>query len=155
MNQDLDTLIAELPLWNNGAGISPEGWIGCMGNYELAIGYSLVFSPRFERVGPCIVRHDIGPFGRKRAEESAEADAAGAEAMVNHLHLLDLHCNVETPPTEAQLRYLGRTLKQAWKAKLAIDFPDVEFAVEFNDEPGLQPIDYQLTFWRVRDEPGT
>ena len=39
-------LIAELPEWNNGSGIAPEAWIECMGSYELAIGYSLVFWPR-------------------------------------------------------------------------------------------------------------
>lgn len=154
MDEDVDRLIAELPRWNNGAGISPEGWISCMGNYELAIGYSLVFWPRFERIGPCIVRRDIGPFARERVEKCAEAEASGVEAMVNHLHILDLHCNVETPPDEAQLRHLGRTLKQMWEAKLGLDFPDLTFELAFNDEPGRPAIDYQLTFWRVRDEPG-
>jgi hypothetical protein len=31
--------------------------------------------------------------------------------------------------------------------------PNLRFEVEFNDEPGLDPVDYQLSFWQV--EPGT
>ena len=37
-------LIPELPTWNNGAGISVEAWVGCSGNFELAIGYSRLFA---------------------------------------------------------------------------------------------------------------
>ena len=139
-------LIEELPRWNNGAGISPEGWIGAMGNYELAVGYSLVFWPRFERIGHCIVRQDIGPFALDSVKACAPGDAAETEALVNHLHLSDLH--YEAANTEAQLRYLGRVLKQIWEAKLRIDFPGVDFEVAFNDEPRLALQDYQLTFWQ-------
>lgn len=142
-------LIGELPKWNNGAGIEPEAWISCMGNYELAIGYSRVFWPRFERIGHCIVRANIGPYALKSLPDCPAEDASRTEAMVNHLHVLDLHGNVEIPPSELQLRYLGRTLKEIWETKLRIDFPDLRFAVEFNDEPGLPLIDYQLTFWHI------
>lgn len=43
MSEDFSDLILELPRWNNGDGIDAESWIGCVGNYELAIGYSLIF----------------------------------------------------------------------------------------------------------------
>ena len=41
----------ELGRWNNGGGISIEGWIGCVGNFDLALGYCSVFWPRFEVFG--------------------------------------------------------------------------------------------------------
>ena len=44
---DFTALIPELQRWNEGRGIAPDDWIGCVGNYELAIGYSLIFWPSF------------------------------------------------------------------------------------------------------------
>jgi len=49
MSDDPNQLIAELPRWNHGDGIDAEGWVQCMGSYELAVGYSLIFWPRFVR----------------------------------------------------------------------------------------------------------
>ena len=63
---------------------------------------------------------------------------------MNHVHIADIHCNVEA--TEGHLRYLGRVLKDIHELKLSRDFPGVRFDVSFNDEPGLDLIDYQLTF---------
>jgi hypothetical protein len=40
---NFSALIPELKDWNNGAGIDAEGWVECVGNYPLAIGYSLIF----------------------------------------------------------------------------------------------------------------
>ena len=65
---------------------------------------------------------------------------------MNHIHVADIHCNVEA--TEAQLRYLGRVLKDIHEVKLRRDFPDLQFTVWFNDVAGLDSIDYQLTFWQ-------
>jgi hypothetical protein len=143
---DFSALIPELPAWNNGAGISAEDWIGCVGTYELAVGYSLVFWPRFVRVDGLVLREGFSPDALASCRTPG-ADPAGVEALMNHLHLADLHCS-GAKPTEAQLRYLGRLLKEIYEVKLARDFPDLAFTVEFNDEPGLDLIDYQLTFWQ-------
>lgn len=143
---DFSSLIAELPRWNNGAGIAPEAWIGCMGNYELATGYSLVFWPRFVEFEGYVLRHDFEERALRSVEACAAGNRQGVEALMNHLHINDLH--YEQTATEAQLRYLGRILKATHEAKLALDFPSRRFAVSFNDEPGLAPGDYQLTFFR-------
>ena len=66
---------------------------------------------------------------------------------MNHLHIADVHCNIES--TEAQLRYLGRALKDLHEAKLKRDFPDLRLVVSFNDEPDLDLTDYQLSFWQA------
>jgi hypothetical protein len=143
---DPSALIAGLADWNNGAGISAEAWVGCMGSFELAVGYSLVFWPRFVRVEGLVLREGYSPEALRSCQR-AGAGPGAVEALMNHLHIADLHCN-QAPPAEAQLRYLGRLLKEIYEAKLARDFPDLGFTVSFNDEPGLDPIDYQLTFHR-------
>ena len=70
------------------------------------------------------------------------------EWVMNHVHMADIHFNAEHP-SEAQLRYLGRVLREIHEVKLRADFPDLRFEVEFNDEPGLDPTDYQLSFWQA------
>ena len=144
---DFSALIPELPLWNNGAGIEAEGWIGCTGNFELATGYSLIFWPNFVRFEGFVLRDGFNAEALGGFHRQAEGDRASVEAVMNHLHIADIHCNVEA--TEAQLRYLGRVLTDIHEVKLRRDFPDLRFAVSFNDEPGLDPIDYQMTFWQV------
>jgi hypothetical protein len=147
---DFTALIPELPDWNNGAGIAPEAWISCAGSYELAIGYSLIFWPSFERFGRYVFRN--GGFTEESVrswEEACDGDRRRIEAVVNHVHIADIHYG--TGPSEAQLRYLGRILKSVHEAKLAQDFTDLAFTVAFNDEPGLDLEDYELAFWQTED----
>ncbi|WP_294174378.1 hypothetical protein [uncultured Sphingomonas sp.] len=56
MTDDFAALIPELPRWNNGADIDPESWIECVGNYELATGYSLIFWPKFVQFDGYVLR---------------------------------------------------------------------------------------------------
>ena len=153
---DYSALIPELPRWNNGAGIDAEGWIGCTGNFELATGYSLIFWPSFVRFEGYVLREDFSEESLRGFEQqpnagevSVETLRASVEAVMNHLHIADIHCNVQ--PTEAQLRYLGRVLKDIHEVKLHRDFPDFRFVVSFNDEPNLDLTDYQMTFWQAVD----
>jgi hypothetical protein len=148
-----DDLIAELPDWNNGEGVDAWSWIGMMGRYDLAVGYSLVFWPRFIRFEGYVLREEAFSEANLRDWERNQAGKRRAiEAVLNHLHMVDLHCNDETV-TEAQCRYLGRTLQAIWATKLKADFPDLTFEVAFNDEPGLDLLDYELTFWQPDDVP--
>jgi hypothetical protein len=68
---------------------------------------------------------------------------------MNHLHISDIHYHVEA--NESQLRYLGRVLKDIHQVKLRQDFPDIRFTVDFNDEDGLDQVEYELTFWQSAD----
>jgi hypothetical protein len=146
---DFADLIAELPRWNGGAGIAPEDWIGCVGNYELAIGYGLLFWPRFVEHEGYVLRHGFEERALRSVEACAAGDRGGVEALMNHVHIADLHANVATPPTEAQVRHLGRILKATHEAKLRLDFPGRVFTVSFNDEAGLPVQDYELSFRQV------
>jgi hypothetical protein len=147
-----DALIAELPSWNDGrGGVDARAWVGMMGTYDLAVGYSLVFWPRFVRFEGYVLFEDAFSEANLRAWERTHGDHPHSiEAVLNHLHIADLHGNDETL-TEAQARYLGRTLKAAWTAKLAADFPELEFVVAFNDEPDRDLLDYEITFWQPRE----
>jgi len=148
-DDDFNQLIPEMRDWNNGAGIDPEGWVGCMGSNELAIGYSLIFWPRFVLIDDYVLR-DCGSATEaslRNWERSASHDRRSIEAVMNHCHIIDLHA-VGKPATEAQLRYLGRVLKEIHDVKLKSEFPDRTFVVSFNDEPDLELLDYQLTFWQ-------
>jgi hypothetical protein len=148
-DSELNDLIPEMRAWNNGAGIDPEGWIAGSGSYELAIGYSLTFWPRFVLIDDYVLRH--GAEESLREWERARAgDHRSIEAVINHVHMADIHLSAPDP-TEAQLRYLGRILKQIHEIKLKADFPDRTFVVSFPDEPGLDLLHYELTFWQVRD----
>jgi hypothetical protein len=149
MIDDFAALIPELPKWNNGAGIEPQSWIECVGNYEFAIGYSLIFWPKFVRFNGYVLRDGFSEKSLRGFEEAMGRDRVAVETVMNHMHIVDIHGNVE--PTEVQLRYLGRMLKDIYEAKLRRDFPDVRFAVSFNDEPALDAVDYELTFWQAAD----
>ena len=150
-DDDFDQLIPEMRDWNGGAGIDPEGWISGVGNNELAIGYSLIFWPRFVLIDDYVLR-DCGPDTEASLRDWERSSLAGdrrrIEAVMNHWHIIDQHPNASA--TEAQLRYLGRVWKEIHEVKLKSEFPDRTFVVVFNDVPDLELSDYQLTFCQER-----
>lgn len=121
-DDDFNQLIPEMQAWNNGAGIPPEEWVGCEGSNELAIGYSLIFWPRFLRIDDYVLRDTAGTEARLRRWEQSCRDRVAIEAVMNHWHIADLHC-VGAPATEAQLRYLGRVLKRDPRGQAQIGLP--------------------------------
>ncbi len=147
MADDFAALIPELPEWNDGAGIEPQAWIECVGNFELATGYSLIFWPSFVRFEGYMLRDGFSVASLRGFEGVTKGNRTAVEAVMNHVYINDIHCNVAA--TEAQVRYLGRVLKNIWEVKLAHDFPDLRFEVNFNDEPGVMLDQYQLTFWQA------
>src|SRR5437867_1492219 len=88
---DFSKLIPELPSWNNGHGISVEAWIRCMGNFELAVGYSRVFWPEFVEHEGCILFEDFSLETYSAFMKQCNGDRARVEALMNHLHLVYLH----------------------------------------------------------------
>ena len=46
----------ELSAWNNGAGIDLPSWVGCQGNFSLAVGYATIFWPEFVEFEGYILR---------------------------------------------------------------------------------------------------
>jgi hypothetical protein len=107
----------------------------------------LAFWPSFVRFEGYVLRDGFSVESLRGFEKLAENNRISVEATMNHIHIADLHCNVE--PTEEQLRYLGRTLRDMWQVKLARDFPALRFQVQFNDEPSMVLDEYELTFWQT------
>jgi len=72
------------------------------------------------------------------------------EVTMNHQHILDLFPNTEESPTEEQVVYLGRVLKEVWQLKLDRDFPDRKMIVSFPEDQVDDIIEYEITFWQER-----
>lgn len=125
--------------------ITPEEWVGMMGNYDLAVGYSFLFWPSFVHFEGYILREGFSESALRGFERSTGGHRATVEWVMNHIHISTIHCNEAAPP-EIQMRHLGRVLKSIHEVKLRADFPELSFMVDFNDEPGLDPVDYQLSF---------
>ena len=139
-------LIPDAKLWNEGRGIDLESWIAMNGNYDLAVGYSLLFWPEFVVIDDYVLRQG-STEANLREWEKRGGDRKGIEAVINHIHIADIHYGASV--SETQLRHLGRVLRAIYQQKLAADFPKRAFEVHFNDEPGLDSIDYELTFFQV------
>ena len=149
MNTDFDQLIPELKQWNNGKGIDIEAWIGCVGDFQKAIGYSVIFWPRFAEVEGCIVREGTPRESVLQWLAHCGGDRRGVEAVINHLHLQDLHHAHCEDVTAERLAYLGRVLKEIHECKLRRDFPGRSFVVTFDEpEDKSHLVDYILSFYQ-------
>ncbi|HZF10938.1 MAG TPA: hypothetical protein VFE33_19285 [Thermoanaerobaculia bacterium] len=147
-------LIPELPLWNEGSGISMKDWIACVGSFEHAIGYSRLFWPEFVEREGCIVWPGADAPLLQHWKEHLHGDLQKVERVVNHRHIADLFADPDLDPTRAQLRYLGRVLREIWQVKLDHDFPDRHVRVVFNDtEEDIDLLDYQITFFQDPPAP--
>ncbi|WP_323040832.1 hypothetical protein [Gemmobacter sp.] len=139
----------ELMLWNDGRGINLEAWIGCVGNVDLAVGYTTVFWPSFELVGDYVLRAGHSAEALRGFEQQEGATPQSVEWVLNHIHLADIHSTTETEPTPEHLVFLGTVLKEIYSAKLKWQFPDRPCEVEFHipDDPD-DLLNYQLSFWQ-------
>jgi hypothetical protein len=144
---DYNKLIPELKDWNEGDGIDVESWIGSVGDFRKAVGYSALFWPAFVEMEGCVVRGDVSPEDVREWMEHLKGDRRGVEATVNHLHIVDLHNTECGDATPERLSHLGRVLREMYECKLMRDFPDRTFVVRFDEpDPGDDLTDYVLTF---------
>ncbi len=151
---DFRELIPELADWNNGDGISIDGWLGCKGDFQLAIAFSRLFWPRFVEHDGCILFEgfSVGSFDGFLAQ--AKGNRASVESVMNHHHLLDLFYHASDTATADQLSFLGSVLCDAWKTKLMSDFPNKHFEVTFNKGGPDNLLEYIVTFWQPANQPG-
>jgi hypothetical protein len=138
------SLIPGLDGWNNGRGVDLEDWIQCEGSYPDAIGYSSIFWPRFvEQCGYVL----LCPFDSSALagfERQSDGDRASVEAVMNHRHMELLFQKDGSERSEARMKYLGETMAEIYRAKLAHDFPARSFTVEYDYESDT------LTFFQNR-----
>lgn len=147
---DFNDLIPELPTWNGGEGIDVESWIGCEGDFQHAIGYSVIFWPEF-------TLHEDMIFGKNFSHEAlagflkqADGNKTSVEKVMNHLHIVDIHHGGCPDASRERIVYLGNVLKEIYSCKLKCQFPDLRIVVCFDDTPKENLMDYQLTFYQER-----
>jgi hypothetical protein len=64
---------------------------------------------------------------------------------MNHAHVVDLIEGQDGGPSDEQLVYVGRLLREMWESKLAREFPDRKFFVHFEEE-GDSVYDFVVDF---------
>ena len=152
---DFGKLIPELQFWNNGRGVSVEAWVGAKGNFELAVGYSTLFWPKFIEFDGCIFFSDFSEESYRSFMDQCNGDRQSVEMVVNHRHVFDYFSHTGGLATLDQILYLGRVMKDILQAKLARDFPGRTFVVTFSEETAESLDDYEVTFHQARldDQP--
>jgi hypothetical protein len=149
---DFNEIVPELKDWNNGKGIDIESWIGCIGDFQKAIGYSAMFWPEFKEVNGCVVNANASEKIINDWIKKSPENPKAVEPVMNHLHIADLHYEDRENVSVKALAYLGNVLKEIYQCKLQRDFPDKTFVVEFTkpeDENDI--IGYEMTFYQ-KDE---
>jgi hypothetical protein len=140
---------AELAAWNSGKGIELETWVGCMGSFKLAVGYSTIFWPRFVLFEGYILRDGFKIESLRGCEAQCKGDRRSVERVMNHLHIADIqHAECEDISAD-RLRFIGSVLLEIHQCKLQWQFPDRPCEVQFH-EPENQDdlLGYELSFWQ-------
>jgi hypothetical protein len=148
------SLIPELSQWNNGAGISVDAWLGCKGDFQLAIAFSRMFWPEFVEHDGCVLLAGFSETVYQDFLAAFKNDRASVEAVMNHRHMLDLFYHAASTATALQLIYLGRVLRDILTVKLGHDFPGRTFAVKFAEGPFEELMEYEVTFWQPVNRRG-
>ncbi|MES2834651.1 MAG: hypothetical protein V4707_08100 [Pseudomonadota bacterium] len=150
VTDELTALLPDLALWNDGRGISAMDWLLSEPKMDLPVAYSSLFWPRFVAVGPYVLREGFDPDSLKAWEKSGE-HRRGIEGAMNVIDTLDLLVPVGEAASklaERQAVYIGGVLADIHRVKLAQDFPNNRFTVEFWDGTQAQGDDISLSFWQ-------
>jgi hypothetical protein len=118
--------------------------------YEAAISCGRLFWPDFVEHDGCILFANFNQESYEGFMKQTGGNKKAVEAVMNHEHLSDLFPNNE--PTERQVIYLGRLLKDIWQTKLKRDFPAQQISVEFYEQDCKYPEDFQITFYQPSND---
>jgi hypothetical protein len=145
----LPQLVPETQDWNGGHGIDLYDWIGCVGIIEHAIAYGELFWPDFVEFDGCVLFAGFSEESFRGFMSQTGGDRRAVEAVMNHRHITDIFCGSDNIPTRHQVIYLGRLLREMWRAKLQKDFSEKDFVVSFPEEPSECLLDYEITFYQT------
>ena len=148
-----ESMKADLAAWNNGKGIDLETWVGCIGNFSLAVGYLSIFCPEFVEFNGYVLRKDFSEDAMRGVEQNCAGNRKAIEAVMNHLHIADIQFHGCEDLSKDKVILLGKKLKEIYEARLQWQFPDKPCVVslyEPEDEDAL--IAYEITFWQKAHE---
>ncbi|HEY6020950.1 MAG TPA: hypothetical protein VIY48_13925 [Candidatus Paceibacterota bacterium] len=149
--QKLVSLIPEASEFDWVPDLTPAGWIYYAGTPGQAIAYANLFWPKFVEHDGCILRDeafDIDNFNTWM--QSTNGNRRAVEAVINHVHILDIFGDQAATPTLEQVLCLGQFLRATWEAKLRLEFPSSEITVSFPEDPEPDLINYEITFFQNR-----
>ncbi|GMM59827.1 hypothetical protein [Novosphingobium pituita] len=123
-------LIPELSLWNNGAGISPDGWIFSEGRADHALGFCSFLWPNFEVFGDYVLRAPVDVERLRGWEKVSDISRGDIETAMNAYLLDDVFPQDQTNGElkQAQCERLAGIMAEMLAAKLAREFPDRRFS---------------------------
>lgn len=142
-------MAAELQEWNNGKGIDLESWIGCSGNFSLAVGYVTIFWPKFVEFDGYILRDGFCEKALRSFEAADRCDRMAVEKVMNHLHVADIQHYGCEDLSKDKIQVLGATLREIYSAKLKTQFPKSPCIVEYYQPENEDDLmGYQISFWQ-------
>lgn len=153
-NPDIpESMREELSTWNNDKGIDLKSWVGCIGNFKLAVGYASIFWPRFIEFEDYILVDKFSPESIRGFEAQEGSTPKSVEWVINHLNIADIQYVGCPDISRDKLIVIGNTLKEIYQAKLKFDFPTKPCIVEFyHPEDPEDLMEYQISFWQVKHE---
>ena len=102
---DFNEHVPEMRDWNSGAGIDVGSWIGCSGDFRLAIGHGALFCSRFVEREGYVLRERDSLESLRRFEVCCKGNRAAVESVMNHLQIADLPHFVREDITRERLVY--------------------------------------------------
>lgn len=145
-----DSMKPDLMKWNSGAGISLADWTANTGNFSLAVGYSDLFWPRFVKFEEYVFLEGFGLDGLRSFEQTPGATRRSIEQVMNHRHVADVQHAACVDIASDKLIFLGRRLLEIYAAKLAYEFRDRKFTIEFYQPKDPEELEgYQITFFQA------
>ncbi len=148
-----DSMVADLAAWNNGTGIDLTSWVGCKGNFSLAVGYASIFWPEFVDFEGYILRSSFSESSLRGFEKREGIDRRSVEWVMNHLHIADIQHFGCPDVSKDKIVLLGNVLSEIYRAKLKWQFPELPCVVEFYIPDDVEELmQYQISFWSKRNE---
>jgi hypothetical protein len=148
MHENVHLMIPELGQWDDKRIITPWAWMGIIGRFDHAIGYSAIFWPDFVLVDDCIFVEAPSAELYERWMSQQNRNRMEVEAVINHRHIVELFPRSGFVPARDVIAHLGVLLKDMWSCKLVRDFPGRHVTVNVYGSESADLVDHQITVFQ-------
>jgi hypothetical protein len=117
-----------------------RNYIESRGSYELAVAFADLFWPDFQEIRGCIIR--MSGFRQDNFDawwERTRGDTLQIESVLNLLHIGELVPSDVSDLDDSVLAYLGHTIVDMWRCRLATLFPDRAMVVRMDSDGEFGP----------------